>query len=161
MIPALPATNSLTMPASAHSAGVTYVESAPSTLVCETFNAFTPGSTIGTYTGWFSDGSGPVVTAANGVAGSNGLAAGSTIFNWTAHPFNWNAADFQKVILQGDFKTDGSGNFDDDRLSWTINGTSTSSNNQFGVQLDHPNGGIVTYWSNVIGGTKINDVIVP
>ena len=46
-------------------------------------------------------------------------------------------------------------------MSWTINGTSNSSNNQFGVQLDHPNGGIVTYWSNVIGGTKINDVIVP
>ena len=86
---------------------------------------------------------------------------GGSIFNWTAHPFNWNAADFQKIILQGDFKTDGTGAFDDDRLSWTINGTSTSSNNQFGVQLDHPNGGIVTYWSNVIGGAKINDVIVP
>ena len=97
-----------------------------------------------------------------GVASSIGLDSGGTIFNWTAHPFNWNAADFQKLVLQGDFKTNvTSGQFDDDRLSWTIDGASTSSNNQFGVQLDHPNGGIVTYWSNVLSGTKINDVIVP
>ena len=129
-------------------------------LMCESFNAYTAGSRIGTYPGWFSDTTGPVVTASNGVANSTGLAAAGGIFNWTAHPFNWNAADLQKIILQGDFKTDGSGNFDDDRLSWTINGTSIESNNQFGVQLDHPNGGIVTYWSNVMGGAKINDTIV-
>ena len=29
----------------------------------------------------------------NGVAGSVGLAADDAIFHWTAHPFNWNAAD--------------------------------------------------------------------
>ncbi len=30
------------------------------------------------------------------------------------------------------------------------------------MQLDHPNGGIVTYWASTYGGsTKINDVIVP
>ena len=29
------------------------------------------------------------------------------------------------------------------------------------MQLDHTNGGIVTYWSNIIGGSKTNDVIVP
>jgi hypothetical protein len=154
-------TNTLTMPAGDHSAAVDYVDTPPITLVCETFDSFTAGSRIGTYAGWFSDNNGPLVTAANGVAGSTGLGTGSAIFNWTDHPFNWNAADFQSIIFQGDFQTNGSGQFDDDRLSWTINGTNTSSNNQFGVQLDHPNGGIVTYWSNVMGGSKINDVIVP
>ena len=137
------------MPVSADSGG----------LICESFDSFTPGSTIGTYTGWYDGGAGPIVTAGVGVASSIGLAAANNIFNWTANPFNWNATDFQKVALQGDFQTSGSGTFDDDRLSWTINGTSTSSNNQFGVQLDPT--GIVTYWSNVIGGSKIYDVIVP
>ena len=53
------------------------------------------------------------------------------------------------------------------RLTTTVlagqsNGTSTSSNYEFGVQLDNnDNGGIVTYWSNTIGGTKIYDVIAP
>ena len=130
-------------------------------MICESFNTYTPGSTIGSYTGWYDGGAGPVVTAGNGVASTVGLAAATNIYNWTAHSFNWNDPTFLSVTFQQDFRTDGSGNFDDDRLSWTINGTSTSSNNQFGVQLDHPNGGIVTYWSNLIGGTKINDVIVP
>ena len=66
-------TNTVTMPASAHSAGVNYVVTPPSTLVCESFNAFTPGSPIGTYAGWYAGGAGPVVTAGNGVAGSIGL----------------------------------------------------------------------------------------
>ena len=96
-----------------------------------------------------------------GVVGSVGLGSAGSIYNWTAHPFNWNAADFEGIVIQHDFKTDASGQFDDDRLSWTIDGTSNSSNNQFGVQLDHPNGGIVTYWSNSIGSPKINDIIVP
>jgi hypothetical protein len=152
-------TNSLIMPPGAHTAGVNYVETSPITLVCETFNSFTPGSRIGAYTGWYDNGNGPVVTAGNGVVSSTGLGSGTSIFNWTAHPFSWNAADFQSVIFQGDFRTDGTGAFDDDRLSWTTSGTSDSSSNQFGVQLDHPNGGIVTYWLN--GTTRINDVIVP
>src|SRR5690606_33693129 len=37
-------TNTVSMPASNHSASVNYVASPPSTLTCETFNAFTPGS---------------------------------------------------------------------------------------------------------------------
>ena len=117
---------------------VNYVVIPPSNWVCESFNSYTPGSRIGTYAGWFSDASGPLVSTGIGVASSIGLDSGSTIFNWTAHPFNWNAADFQKFVAQNDFKTDGSGNFDDDRLSWTIGGTSTSSNNQFGVAARPP-----------------------
>ena len=128
---------------------------APDALTCESFDSYTPGSRIGLYSGWFDDGSGPLVTAGIGVAGSVGLATDNNIFNRTAtlHSFNWNAADFQKIILQGDFQTSSTGTFDDDRLSWTIDAASTSSNNQFGVQLDPAS--IVTYWSNVIGGSKI------
>ena len=128
------------------------------TLVCEDFNAFTPGSTIGTYTGWYDGGSGPVVTAGNGVTGSVGLAAATNIYTWTAHPFNWNDATFVSVTLQQDFMTDASGNFDDDRLGWMISNSSVSSADIFGVQLDHPDGGIVTYWRN--GTTRIQDPIV-
>ena len=125
----------------------------PSDLTCETYNFLTPGSAIRTYGGWADDGTGPVVTAGNGLKGSTGLAPDSNIYNWLAHPFNWNATDLQKFIAQQDFKTDGSGNFDDDRLAWTINGNSTTvttdSNYQFGAQLEI--GKIVTYWSATIG----------
>ena len=119
-----------------------------SPLVCESFNAYTPGSTIGTYAGWYDGGAGPVVTGGNGVASSTGLAAAANVFNWTAHPFNWNAADFLGANFQMDYQTSGSGTFDDDRLGWTIASNSTNSTNQFGVQLDHTDGGIVTYWRN-------------
>ena len=115
-------TNSLTMPASAHSASVNYAQIPPSNLVCESFNSYTPGSTIGTYTGWWDGGAGPVVTTGNGVASSIGLAAAGNVYHWTAHPFNWNAADFQKFIVQHDFQSSGSSTFDDDRIGWTING---------------------------------------
>ena len=101
------------------------------------------------------------MTAGNGVAGSTGLAAAASIFNWTAHPFNWNAADFQSVSLQMDYRTDGSAAFDDDRLSWTIASSSTDSTNQFGVQLDTvEDGGIATYWRNSTGG-RVQTPIVP
>ena len=120
---------------------------APTGLVCESFNSYTPGSSIGSYTGWYDGGAGPVVTAGNGVASSTGLAADDTIFHWTAHPFNWNAADFQSLSLQMDYRTDADGVFDDDRLAWTIASNSTGSADQFGVQLDTLNdGGIATYW---------------
>src|SRR5512145_1361351 len=88
-------------------------------LVCESFEALTTGAMIGTKAGWYDGGGGPVVTAGNGVAGSKGLGTANNIFNWTAHPFNWNTADFQKINLQGDFQSNASGQFDDDRLSWT------------------------------------------
>jgi hypothetical protein len=156
------ATNTLTMPAAVHSASVVYVQQPP-TLICETFNAFTPGSAIGTYAGWFDGGSGPVVTNANGVAGSTGLAPATNIFTWTAHPFNWNAADFQSVTVQADFKTDAGGYFDDDRIGWMTTSTSVDSTNFFGVQLDNVSGGdggIVTYWRNA-AGDRVQTPIVP
>ena len=48
--------------------------------------------------------------------------------------------------FQMDFKTDANGDFDDDRIGWMITDTSAVSSEFFGVQLDHPDGGIVTYW---------------
>ncbi|GEM_PF-1676346 len=130
----------------------------PVTMVCESFDAFTPGSTIGTYSGWYDGGSGPVVTAGNGLLNSVGLAAAANIYTWTAHPFNWNDLTFQSVTLQQDFETNASGLFDDDRLGWMMVANSVDSANSFGVQLDHPDGGIVTYWRN--GSTRIQDPIV-
>ncbi len=123
---------------------------------------FTLGVDVGEHSEWFdgtgSDGSD--VTAGIGVAGSIGLAPGNTIFTWIAHPFGWNAPNFQRVSFQMDFQTDPSGNFDDDRLGWMTTDNDPSSANIFGVQLDHSDGGIVTYWRDA-GGTRIQDPIVP
>ena len=137
-------------------------EEPPSSLICESYETgFTLGQIIGTHTDWL-DGAGPVVNTGLGVNDSNGLGTASSIYNWTAYPFNWNATDLEKVILQQDFQASGSGTFNDDRLSWTTNATSTESRYEFGVQLDNTeNGGIVTYWSNTIGGSKLYDVITP
>ena len=61
-------------------------------------------------------GSSPVVTAGYRRGRlRTAWAQPDSIYNWTAHPFNWNATDFQKIIFQQDFKSDGSGHFDDDR----------------------------------------------
>ena len=82
-------TNTVTMPASSHTVGVTYELAPPSSLICESFNDFTPDSRIGTYTGWYSDTNGPMVSSGIGVASSIGLDSGGSIYNWTAHPFTW------------------------------------------------------------------------
>ena len=125
-------------------------------------SGFTLGQKIGTHADWYDGGDGPVVTDGNGIAGSTGLAPDTNIFTWTAQPFDWNDPQFWKLILQMDFETssdiDG-GEFDDDRMGWMISNNSTSSSDIFGVQLDHADGGIVTYWRN--GSTRIQDVIVP
>ena len=126
----------------------------------EGFNTgYTIDQTIGIHDDWFDDGAGPVVTNGIGVGGSVGLAPANNIFTWTAKPFDWNDPDFQAVKLRMDFETDGSGRFDDDRLGWMITDSDVSSANIFGVQLDHADGGIVTYWRE--GATRIQDLIVP
>jgi len=117
--------------------------------VCEDFDAFSPlGNSIGSYSGWYDGGSGPVVNAGLGLLGSVGLDPASAIFTWSAHPFDWDDPSLPSITFQMDFQTDNSGNFDDDRLGWMITKTSTDSSNFFGVQLDHSDGGIVTYWRN-------------
>ena len=128
--------------------------------VCEDFeDGFTLGQTVGTHADWFDGGNGPVVNAGIGVAGSVGLAPASAIFTWVDQPFDWNDPEFQGVIFQMDFQTDGSGQFDDDRIGWMITDSDVSSTNFFGVQLDHTDGGIVTYWRDS-SDTRIQDPIV-
>ena len=103
---------------------------------------------------------GPLVNSSIGVAGTIGLAPDDAIFTWTAHPFNWNAPDFQSIEFQMDFQTDGSGQFDDDRMGWVINGSTVDSRYIFGVQLDHSDGGIVTFWrSNIANDTRVQTPI--
>ncbi|HLO27977.1 MAG TPA: hypothetical protein VK249_02505, partial [Anaerolineales bacterium] len=47
-------------------AGAEVIKTDSTGLICEDFNALTPGGTIGTYAGWYDAGAGPVVTAGNG-----------------------------------------------------------------------------------------------
>ncbi|MDY6990237.1 MAG: DNRLRE domain-containing protein, partial [Thermodesulfobacteriota bacterium] len=147
-----------------HDCDTTLAGSLPPAGVTETFDAgFTLGQTVGTHGDWFDDGGGPVVTDGNGCGGSPGLAPAGNIFIWTReeHEFDWNDPDFVGVRLGMDFKTDGngSGNFDDDRLGWMITDSDIGSTYIFGVQLDHSDGGIVTYWRDS-SDERIQDPIV-
>jgi type IX secretion system substrate protein len=120
---------------------------------CEDFEAFTNGNTVGSDSDWFDGGSGPVIGASNGVAGSQGLAAASAIFTWTANPFDWNATDFIGFKVQMDFQASGSGEFDDDRVGWMIDNTTTNSDFIFGIQLDNAGSHLrmESYWDNTFG----------
>jgi uncharacterized repeat protein (TIGR02543 family) len=124
-------------------------------------SGFTLGADVGEHADWFDgdDDQGSDVTAGIGLLGSVGLGTGNRIFTWTAHPFSWNAPDFQQVNLQMDFQTDAAGQFDDDRLCWNIDRDGYASDNVFGVHLDHTDGGITTYWRDTTG-TRIQDQIV-
>ena len=128
--------------------------------VCEDFDSgFTIGQPVGNHADWYDGGAGPTVTSGNGVASSVGLAPAANIFTWNAQPFNWNDTAFQSVNFKMDFQTNASGQFDDDRMGWMTTSNSTDSNNNFGAQLDHADGGIVTYWRNS-SGTRIQTPIV-
>jgi len=125
--------------------------------VCEDFESgYTLGNTVGTHADWYDGGSGPVVNSGLGVASSVGLAPASAIFTWTAHPFDWNAADFVAFKVQMDFQTDASGHLDDDRIGWMITDNSTSSSNIFGLQCDPGGSGycIEGYWDGVFAADK-------
>ena len=128
----------------------TFTEREYSTVVCEDFESgFSLGDTVGAHPDWFDGGEGPVVSAGIGVNASIGLTPGNKGFTWTAHPFDYSAGGFLGFNVQLDFQTDGAGNFDDDRIGWTISDDDVSSDWIFGVQMD-PNGGaggnIEAYW---------------
>ena len=127
--------------------------------VCEDFEIGFAGSTVGTHLDWYDGGSGPVATTGQGLLGSVGLAPASAIFTWTAQPFDWTDPAFQDISFQMDFQTDGSGQFDDDRMGWMTSDNGTNSADIFGVQLDHSDGGIVTYWRDA-SDTRIQTPIV-
>ncbi len=124
-----------------------------SSVYTEDFNTFTTGTMVGDDADWFDGGGGPVIGAANGVAGTKGLANSGAIFTWIGNPFDWNAADFLSIKLKMDFQANGSGAFDDDRIGWMIYDNSTSSDFIFGIQLDNASGHsrIETYWDNTFG----------
>ena len=100
-----------------------------------------------------------MVTSGIGLTDSVGLTPASNIFTWIEYPFNWNAENFSAITFSMDYQADASGQFDDDRMGWTVSDSSVSSANQFGVQLDHSDGGIVTYWRDSTG-TRIQEPIV-
>jgi hypothetical protein len=137
----------------------TEIPPAPSGILEDFEAGYTLGQRVGTHADWYDNNAGPLVNSGIGVAGSIGLAAGNGMFTWTAHSFNWNDPSFQAVIFQMDFQSSSSGLFDDDRVAWMID-TGVSSANCFGVQLDHSDGGIATYWRNS-GGTRVQVAIVP
>ena len=96
--------------------------------ICESFDTgFTLGQVVGAHADWFDSGTGPVVTSGNGLTGTVGLAPGSSIFTWTAHPFNWNDPAFESINFSMDYQTNASGEFDDDRLGWMTSSTSADS----------------------------------
>ncbi len=132
--------------------------------ICESFESgYSLGSTVGAHANWYDGGSGPVVTSGAGVSSSVGLAPASAIFTWTAHPFDWNDADFTGVMVQMDFQTDGSGHLDDDRIGWMITNNSTSSSNIFGLQCDPGGSGycIEGYWDGVTADKRPHIVDLP
>ena len=79
-----------------------------------------------------------MVTAGNGLVSSVGLAPAAQYLHLDGTAFRLDDPAFLGVNFKMDFQTDGSGQFDDDRMGWMITDSSTDSANIFGVQLDHP-----------------------
>ena len=104
----------------------------------EDFETGFVGIKIGDHADWGPADAGPTATTGSGVASSVGLPHDGKIFTWTAQPFDWSTdlAVGDYVVVQMDFKTDGSGRFDDDRIGWMIGMPSTSSSNIMSVQMD-------------------------
>lgn len=122
----------------------------------ETFDGQAVGTNIGAVPGFFGTAGGgwATVNASGGVAGSQGLSPGDQAFNWTGNTFSWTALPVgAAVTIGGDWQADANGRFNDDRLGFAINGSSsTNSTNHFGTQLDNEaQNGIVTYWK--VGST--------
>ena len=118
----------------------------------EGFDDFPTGTSINDDSEWFTSGSDQVqIGATNGVAGSQGLTSGDQGFIWTDQKFNWNDPNLVAVEVGLDFQTESNGDFNDDRVGWTISNTDTESDYHFAVQLDDggsvPGGlNIEAYW---------------
>ena len=125
----------------------------------ETFDSMAPGALPST--AWSAGG--PLVVAGAGVNSTNGLGVSGNIFNWLGQPFSWvNDVPLNWTVrVAMDFETEASGSWmlDDDRVGW--NKTSgTSSSEQFAVQVDNPDGGLVTYWRTA-GGGQVKQLLNP
>ena len=121
--------------------------------VVETFDGYAGGTLLASLGGggiWWTGG-GHAVVAGGGVAGSNGIGSetsDSYFFNWQGQPFQWSAlASTDTVAIGLDLRSSPAGTFDDDRVDWTVDAASnTSSDNQFCLQIDTADGGMVCYW---------------
>ena len=130
----------------------------------EDFEVGFTGTAIGNHADWGPSGAGPTPTAGSGLLSSVGLPKHGNIFTWTAHPFDWSDAGFPgTVVVKMDFKTDGSGRFDDDRVGWMINRPTTRSTNIRSVQMDPggsgAGGNIEGYWDGVVGSDKRPSIV--
>ena len=131
--------------------------------VTETFDSYPDGKALTAVggSGVWTIGQNTVITN-GGVNGSAGLSTGGPIFNWKAQPFQWGTLiNGAKVAMSLDFQSSATGTFDDDRVGWTVDAdSSTSTANQFALQLDTPEGGMTVYWNstrtvlNALAGIK-------
>ena len=132
----------------------------------EDFEVGFTGAPIGSHADWGPAGAGPTATAGSGVNGSVGLPHHGNIFTWTAHPFDWSTdlAVGDYAVVNMDFKTDGTGRFDDDRVGWMYGMPTTSSSNIMSVQMDPGGTGasgynIEGYWDGVGGADKRPSIV--
>ncbi len=153
--PSTASTNSLNMPAIAHSAGVNYIAFTPTGRVCESFDTgWSDGARIDN-ANWFSNNAGPTIEQNEGVASSWGLGNSGTMFIWRTQAFHWSDPYFTGVVAQLDFETSATAQFDDDRVGWQTTNSDTNSDYAFGVQMDNSGGHlrIEGYWDHVYGSS--------
>ena len=104
----------------------TFTLTLPTTMTCETFDTgWTDGAKIDN-ADWYSN-NGPTIETGEGVAGTWGISNSGNIFIWTGESFSWADPTFESVTLQLDFETDGSAQFDDDRVGWQTVDNNVSS----------------------------------
>lgn len=132
-------------------------------------SGYTDGSNLTEYPAWYGDTGdpsyAPTIEATNGLAGGYGLSQAQKTFQWKAHPFDWSNPAITGVVIGIDFETtwitEGTEYkpFDDDYVGWTVDDTSTSSGDIFGVQLEGNE--VRGQWRNPgASGSEINPVIV-
>jgi len=124
------------------------------TTFTEDFDTFTVGQGVGDNAEWWSGSdtggtAGPDIEATGGVGDSQCWGTSGTPATWTAHTFDWSGADFNSYTVGADFRTDGSGKYDDSRVGFSINNPSTSSSDVMSIQMD--NGGTGPAGQNIEG----------
>jgi len=131
---------------------------APVTWTEDFETGFTAGQPVGNHADWYA---GPNINATAGVAGSVGWDNSGTPATWTAAYFDWGGAQFNSYTVGMDFETDGSGNFDDDRVGFSIYNPTTDSSNVMSVQMDPGGSGlnIEGYWDGVGGADKRPSIV--
>jgi len=83
----------------------------------ETFDTgYVHDATLDSTADWYGGLGSPTTRTQTGIGvnSSVGLTQGQYIFTWTAHPFDWNDAEFTGAVFRMDFQTDAGGHLDDD-----------------------------------------------